>query len=161
MSKNPVPQYFVGRKGGKAETAWTQERGAEMITDRHGNIKTLGSDSGATLTKLAAGDNVFTAEETRKFLESQNMEPGTDLYRKIAMKGIAVPIINQNKDNSDAIAEKIGGKFDAVMKKYDKVNFSEDENGNIFRQEGGKIPVFVGKKKVKVPVIKISRNERN
>ena len=29
MSKNPVPQYFVGRSGGKAEFALTQERGAE------------------------------------------------------------------------------------------------------------------------------------
>ena len=43
MSKNPVPQYFVGRDGGRAEFALTQERGAEAIIDKKGRIKTWGT----------------------------------------------------------------------------------------------------------------------
>lgn len=162
MSKNPVPQYFVGRKGGNEEIAWTQEKGRELITN-NGKIKSLGNDSGPTLTKLDAGDTVHTAKETEEILSKLEGSPklGDHVFRKIAKQSIA-PIFIQNETlDYDKLADKIGDKFERGLKKYDKTAYFEDENGNIFSQQGGNIPVFRGKKKTSSIIIKQTRNERN
>ena len=163
MSKNPVPQYFVGRKDGKEEIAWTQEKGREIITDRSGKIKSLGSDDGAVLTKLSAGDRVYTASETAKILSEMEGMPkvGNELYRKIAKRDVSPIFIQNEKIDYDQLAQKVGEKFEQVSKKYDKIAYFEDENGNMFSQKGGKFPVFRGKKRKQSIVINTPRNERN
>lgn len=67
VASRDVPQYFKGRKGGKAELAITDERGAEIHTDKYGNIKDYGSDKGARYKWLAEGDKIYTAEETMRY----------------------------------------------------------------------------------------------
>lgn len=163
MSRNPVPKYFVGRKDGKEEIAWTQEKGREIITDRSGKIKSLGSDDGAVLTKLSAGDRVYTASETAKILSEMEGMPkvGSELYRKIAKRDVS-PIFIQNESiDYDQLAQKVGEKFEQVSKKYDKIAYFEDEKGNMFSQKGGQFPVFRGKKRKQSIVINTPRNERN
>lgn len=161
MSKNPVPQYFVGRKGGREEIAWTQEKGRELITN-NGKIQSFGSDDGATLTQLKSGDTVHTASETEKILEGLgNVKLGDNVYRKIARQNVAPIFIQKDNIDYDKLADKIGDKFERVSKKYDKTTYFEDENGNVFSQDGGNIPVYRGKKKKSTPTIIISKNERN
>lgn len=163
MSKNPVPQYFVGRSGGKAEFALTQERGAEAIISKDGEIKTFGDNKGAQMTWLDEGDSVLTADKTKKLVAQIKDMPDMDssIYRKIAKQGIMAPIImNNNVDNSDAIAEKVGKEFDKVMNKYDKEYLFEKE-GMIFSQKGGQIPVLIGRAKKNKIEIKVNRNGRD
>lgn len=162
MSKKPVPEYFVGRKSGKAETAWTQEKGREIIASRDGKIKSLGSDSGPVLTKLAEGDKVYTASESMKLLKSiPDINVGAHIH-KIDNSKLSPIVINQGNIDYDKLADKIGDKFERVSKKYDKVSYFEDEDGNVFKQEGGKIPVWKGKKRDKKTIIvKPVKNERN
>ena len=163
MSRNPVPKYFVGRKDGKEEIAWTQEKGREIITDRSGKIKSLGSDDGAVLTKLSAGDRVYTASETAKILSEMEGMPkvGNELYRKIAKRDVSPIFIQNEKIDYDQLAQKVGEKFEQVSKKYDKIAYFEDENGNMFSQKGGQFPIFRGKKRKQSIVINTPRNERN
>ena len=163
MSRNPVPKYFVGRKDGKEEIAWTQEKGREIITDRSGKIKSLGSDDGAVLTKLSAGDRVYTASETAKILSEMEGMPqvGNELYRKIAKRDVSPIFIQNEKIDYEQLAQKVGEKFEQVSKKYDKIAYFEDENGNMFSQKGGQFPVFRGKKRKQSIVINTPRNERN
>ena len=163
MSRNPVPQYFVGRKDGKEEVAWTQEKGREIITDRSGKIKSLGSDDGAVLTKLSAGDRVYTASETAKILSEMEGMPkvGNELYRKIAKRDVSPIFIKNESIDYDQLAQKVGEKFEQVSKKYDKIAYFEDENGNMFSQKGGQFPIFRGKKRKQSIVINTPRNERN
>lgn len=152
MSKNPVPEYFKGRDGGQAEWAITQDRyGAEAISDKHGNIKTWGTDSGAKLTWLDDGDRVHTAAETKQ------------LMSRLAQKGTPnINILhNDNPVDYDKLADKVGSRFEKVLRKFDKVTFTEDERGNIFMQEAGKIPVFKGRKKQQPIKINIKGNDRN
>lgn len=162
MSKDPVPKYFVGRKGGKRELAYTQERGRELITDKHGNIKHLGHNKGATLTQLEEGDNVYTATETANILSKlSNIRIGenpAELMHKIELARYTPPV--KMIDNSDAIAEKIGQRFEMVMKKYDKANIYEID-GIIYQERGGKIPQVVGKKKNRPIRVEIKSNSRD
>jgi len=67
VASRDTPQYAKGRKGGKAELAITDERGAEIHTDKYGNIKDYGSDKGARYKWLAEGDKIYTAEETMRY----------------------------------------------------------------------------------------------
>jgi len=162
MSKNPIPQYFVGREGGRAEYALTQERGAEAIVDKKGRVKTWGNDKGAQLTWLDEGDSVLTASETLNL--KRNSEPFQELdynfYRNNAIKGIKAPIIINNADNSDAIAEKVGNKFDKIMSKYDKEHVFE-LNGMIYSQKGGQYPICIGRAKKNTINVNVNRNVRN
>lgn len=162
MSKNPIPQYFVGREGGRAEYALTQERGAEAIVDKKGRVKTWGNDKGAQLTWLDEGDSVLTASETLNL--KRNSEPFQELdynfYRNNAIKGIKAPIIINNADNSDAIAEKVGNKFDKIMSKYDKEHVFE-LNGMIYSQKGGQYPICIGRAKKSTINVNVNRNVRN
>ena len=162
MSKNPVPQYFKGRKGGKREIAWTQERGAEIITDKHGNIKTLGTNKGATLTQLEQGDTVYTAEQSKNILKNIPQPPiaGDDIFRKSALKNI-VPIVHHSDPiDYDKLALKIGEQQEKIARKYDKTTTYE-ENGYIYKQEGARIPVIIGRAKAQNIIIKSRSNERN
>lgn len=161
MSKNPVPEYFVGRKSGKAETAWTQEKGREIITSRSGKIKSLGSDSGPMLTKLAEGDKVFTATESMKILKSMpEINVGAHIH-KIDNSRLAPLVIQKDNIDYDKLADKIGDRYERVARKYDKTTTFENDKGEIFLQEGGKIPVYIGRKRTSPIIIKPSRNERN
>ena len=162
MSKDPVPHYFVGRKGGREEIAWTQERGAEMITDKKGNIKTLGSNNGQVLTKLDEGDIVYTASETKGILNNLQDVPvaGDNVFKKLAMRNITPVTIVNEKIDYDKLASKIGEQQDRVMRKYDKTSVFE-LNGYIYTQKGGQIPVAVSRVKKNKNIIKIKGNERD
>ena len=162
MSKDPVPHYFVGRKGGREEIAWTQERGAEMITDKKGNIKTLGSNNGQVLTKLDEGDIVYTASETKGILNNLQDVPvaGDNVFKKLAMRNLTPVTIVNEKIDYDKLASKIGEQQDRVMRKYDKTSVFE-LNGYIYTQKGGQIPVAVSRVKKNKNIIKIKGNERD
>ena len=162
MSKNPVPQYFVGRKDGKEEVAWTQEKGREIITDRSGKIKSLGSDDGAVLTKLSAGDRVYTASETAKILSEMEGMPkvGNELYRKIAKRDVSPIFIQNGSIDYDQLAQKVGEKFEQVSKKYDKEHIFE-LNGMIYSQKGGQYPICIGRAKKSTINVNINKNVRN
>ena len=162
MSKNPVPQYFVGTKNAPQGWAWTDERGAEIHTDKHGNIKDLGSDKGARLKYLEQGDRIYTASETRKILENIKT-PALDevLLSNGIVKNIQVPMnINTPAIDYDKLASKIGEQQDRVMRKYDKTSVFE-LNGYIYTQKGGQIPVAVSRVKKNKNIIKIKGNERD
>ena len=133
MSKNPVPQYFVGTKNAPQGWAWTDERGAEIHTDKHGNIKDLGSDKGARLKFLEQGDRIYTASETRKILENIKTPALDDvLLSNGIVKNIQVPMnINTPAIDYDKLATKIGEQQDRVMRKYDKTSVF-DLNGFIY-----------------------------
>lgn len=162
MSKNPVPQYFVGTKNAPQGWAWTDERGAEIHTDKHGNIKDLGSDKGARLKYLEQGDRIYTASETRKILENIKT-PALDevLLSHGVVKNIQVPMnINTPAIDYDKLASKIGEQQDRVMRKYDKTSVFE-LNGYIYTQKGGQIPVAVSRVKKTKNIVKIKGNERD
>ena len=134
MSKDPTPQYFVGRKSGKAETAWTQEKGREIITSRDGKIKSLGSDSGPVLTKLAEGDKVFTATESMKILKSMpEINVGAHIH-KIDNSRLAPLVIQKYNIDYDKLADKIGDRYERVARKYDKTTTFENDKGEVFLQ---------------------------
>ena len=48
--------------------AYAQEKGAEIITDKNGKVKTTGNNKGAQLTMMEKGDKVYTAEQSKEMM---------------------------------------------------------------------------------------------
>ena len=131
VASQQIPQFWKGTENAPEGYAWTQERGAEIITDKKGNIKTLGSKKGAELTYLEKGDKVFTAEKTKGYLNGilqdvgisplgsyanvqvqQNTHDFSNLENKIS--NLASAIKNQDKTvitvYKDKTFTRVGGK---------------------------------------------------
>jgi len=68
VASQKMPEFYKGTDNAPEGLAWTQERGAEVITDKKGRVKTLGSNKGAVLTKLDAGDKVYTAQKSKQLM---------------------------------------------------------------------------------------------
>jgi len=148
MSKNPVPQYFTGTQNALGGFAFTQERGAEIITDKNDNIKSLGSNRGAQLTLMEKGDKVYTASETSSIIKNTDKLPkvGNKLFNGIGINDFKAPIIINKGVDIDELAEKVGKKFEKTFAKFDKTNIYELD-GFVYMEKDGKLPVIVGKSK--------------
>jgi hypothetical protein len=71
VASQPIPQFATGTDNAPEGFALTQEKGAEIITDKSGKIKTLGNNKGAQMTYLSKGDKVFTAEQSSQLMHNQ------------------------------------------------------------------------------------------
>lgn len=162
MSKDPVPQYYVGTDNAREGWAMTQERGAEIITDKHDNIKSWGNNRGSQMTYLNEGDKVKTAFDTQAFKKRVSDIPQPN-WGKIATEAVYMPVINipKEKIDYDLLADKMGSKFEAVFKKYDKTSAYEDENGNLVVQKGNRLPEVRKKSKPKTTIIIQNPNVRD
>ncbi len=77
VNSQQIPQFWKGTDNAPEGLAWTQEKGAEVITDRNGNVKTYGSNKGAQLTYLNKGDKVYKSHEDyiNKELSKSGIQP--------------------------------------------------------------------------------------
>ncbi|AZB01295.1 hypothetical protein EG359_17475 [Chryseobacterium joostei] len=153
MSKDPVPKYWMGRQGGKAEFAIKDEMGAEIHTDKNDNIISLGSNKGPSKTWLNEGDKIYTAFESKRILGAMGPDAkiGRNLFRRATEQSLTAPrvtVVNNNVDNSDAIADKIGKRFDKSLARYDKPVI-EKRNGKIIRYRGADHGVEIGEYNLK------------
>jgi tape measure domain-containing protein len=116
-------EYYTGTDNAQEGLAYTQERGAEIITDKKGNIKDFGDNRGARLTKMSAGDKVFTAEQTKRLM-FQN-----DYHELLSSNGILEPkIVIDNGITYQQMDEVLGKHFGNMEDKgiiFDDGNFKE------------------------------------
>lgn len=62
--------YEKGTMNAPGGLSVVDEKGAELITDKSGNIKEMGTGKGARFTMLSPGDKVYTASQTSSLLNS-------------------------------------------------------------------------------------------
>jgi len=96
VASRQIPEFWKGTDNAPEGFALTQERGREIITDKHGNIKSTGSDKGAQLTYLNKGDKVLTNDKTMDFLMFNS-----DLNNILSNNGIGSPIVNVQGNTTD------------------------------------------------------------
>lgn len=124
VASKEIPQFWRGTDNAPEGWAYTQERGAEIITDKHGNVKTLGNDGGAKLTYLNKGDKVYTAEKSKAYLNDILAKNGilpigsAFPQMQIVNNGITKEDLNENFNN---LARVIRGK--------ENININIDKRG--------------------------------
>jgi len=111
-----IPEFWTGTDNAPDGMALTQERGREIITDRFGKIKSLGSDSGAVLTNLNKGDKVFDANKTAMMFD-------VGLNSILASNGI-----DMNRNSSNVSQLNIMPIVDAINNK-EELKQVFDSNG--------------------------------
>jgi len=124
ISSQPVPQFYKGTDNAPEGWALTQERGAEVITDKKGNIKTLGNNKGAQMTYLNKGDKVYKSHEdyiNRELSKNGISEMGNYL-------NIPQQFTQNNSFDSQLIKDEFS-KLAKVINSKEAVNVSIDENG--------------------------------
>lgn len=124
ISSQEIPQYWKGTDNAPEGLAWTQEKGAEVITDKKGNVKTLGSNKGAQLTYLNKGDKVYKSHEDyiNKVLSKNGI---SDL-------GSYVNIPQQKEVNNSFDMSEMKNQFSklaSVIQNKEGVNISIDKKG--------------------------------
>lgn len=77
----PIPKFRTGTSYAPQGPAIVDEAGRELIIDRHGNLKEMGSNSGPRLTYLAEGDKVIPHEKT---LQIQKIAKEIQLTEKLS-----------------------------------------------------------------------------
>jgi hypothetical protein len=132
VASQKIPQYWRGTKNAPEGLALTNEKGAEIHTDSKGNIKDFGDNSGARLTKMSAGDIVYTAEESRRMM-FENEYHG--LLRNNGISG-AKPNNGMTASEMEAVMVRTLGGRPTLNMNFDKGGFGTyiSKNGNITRQ---------------------------
>jgi hypothetical protein len=124
VASQPTPQFYKGTDNAPEGWAWTQEKGAEVITDKNGKLKSTGSNKGAQMTYLNKGDKVFTAEKSKLMFDN-------GLNNILSSNGISGSKIEVNTPNID-----VSGVIKAIENKA-SVNLSIDKGGlNAFVSNG-------------------------
>ena len=128
VASQQIPEYWKGTDNAKEGLAWTQEKGAEIITDKNGNIKTLGSNNGAQLTKLDKGDKVYTASQSAMMFND-------NLNSMLLNNGISMPKVEIN--NNSALTESQVNSIVSAIKSKETVSMNIGKDGlNMYVRNG-------------------------
>ena len=129
------PEYWTGTDNAEAGLAWTQERGAEIVTDKKGNIKDFGSSKGAKLTMMESGDKVYNAEATKRMMFNNELN---SIMTDNGISNAPQIVVNSGMTKSEmreVMIETLGGQ-PKVIHNVDKNGFHTyiEKNGNITRR---------------------------
>jgi hypothetical protein len=120
IASQKVPQYWKGTDYAQAGLAWTNEKGAEIHTDKYGNIKSLGDNNGARLTMMEQGDKVFTASETQRMLQDKMLND------MLIDRGISM---NYNSNNTGLTYAQMKEIMNETLGNKPEKNIIFDKNG--------------------------------
>ena len=104
IASTPIPEFWTGTDNAPEGLALTQERGAEVITDKNNNVKTWGHNKGASLTYLNKGDKVYKSQED--YFKEQDEGFNNELNSILANNRIS-PIIVNNGVTKEEMTEVI------------------------------------------------------
>jgi len=134
VASQQLPQFYKGTENAPEGWAWTQEKGAEIITDKSGKIKTLGSDKGAQKTYLNKGDKVFTASQTESILFNNELN---GILTNNGISSVPTVIVDgglSKEDFNNGIS-----KLAKTISEKESFSISRDKRGErVFREKQNK-----------------------
>jgi hypothetical protein len=125
-ASQPIPQFYKGTQNAPDGLAWTDEKGAELHTDKNGKIKDLGSSKGARLKKLDKGDKIYTASQTKKMMDLYGFNK--DFNNIMLTNGINTSNFNNNSVNLEPLNARLD-KLTSVVANKSEVTIVNNESG--------------------------------
>lgn len=123
VASQPIPEFAVGTQDAPLGFAKVDERGAEIHTDKHGNIKSMGSDKGANIRWLEKGDKIFTADQSKNIVNFNKEMNGI-----LSNNGISSPFVINNGMSEEAMARAMSAAI-SRMPEGDTILISESARG--------------------------------
>ena len=90
--------YEKGTMNAPGGLSVVDEKGAEIITDKFGNIKEIGGGKGARFTMLDKGDKVYTATQTASLLSAFDYHGNANKMMGIDKAGTSFDLMNMTKE---------------------------------------------------------------
>jgi tape measure domain-containing protein len=137
IASQQIPQFYKGTDNAPEGWAWTQEKGAEIITDKSGRVKDTGSNGGAKLTYLSKGDKVFTAEQ------SKNIMFNKELNSILNNNGILPTNVINNKLDLLPLRSDIRSLENTIKNKSELHMISDRQGERVYQKEQGKRALLV------------------
>jgi hypothetical protein len=137
VASQQIPQFYKGTDNAPEGWAWTQEKGAEIITDKSGRVKDTGSNGGAKLTYLSKGDKVFTAEQ------SKNIMFNKELNSILNNNGILPTNVINNKLDLLPLRSDIRSLENTIKNKSELHMISDRQGERVYQKEQGKRALLV------------------
>ncbi len=138
IASQQIPQFYKGTDNAPEGWAWTQEKGAEIITDKSGKIKDTGSNSGAKLTYLSKGDKVFTADESRNIMFNKELN---SILSNNGISGSST-VVNNNLDLSP-LRSDIRSLEQTIKNKTETQSVFDRQGFSVYQKEQGKRALLV------------------
>ena len=131
VASQKPPEYWKGTDNAEAGLAFTQERGAEIILDKHKRVKSFGSDGGAQLTMMEKGDKVKTASETKRIMFDAGLN---SILSNNGIKEAKIEIVNKGLtvDEMDMVIGKHFANIQTNHTSFDQRGIQQwsEKNGN-------------------------------
>ena len=125
-ASQPIPQFYKGTQNAPEGLAWTDEKGAELHTDKNGNIKDYGSSKGARLKKLEKGDKIYPASQTKKMMDLYGFNQ--DFNNIMLTNGINTSNFNNNSLNLEPLNARLD-RLTSVVANKSEVTIVNNESG--------------------------------
>lgn len=103
VASKPLPSFYTGTDFAPEGLANTDEHGAEIHTDKYGNIKDLGSNSGPRIKYLNEGDKIIPAKRSAELMKLNDF---SSLDEILSINGI---LYNDNKNIQLDVSEIVSG----------------------------------------------------
>ena len=104
----PLPKYEKGRKGGRAEWALVNEKGAELI-EKNGRLR-VANKGKKGVAFLEEGESVKTAEQTKTFIDKMSESNDHNRFIDSLLEGTGI-VRRSEQDKTDKIANAIAASY--------------------------------------------------
>lgn len=128
--------YEKGTDNAPQGLAVVDEKGAEIITDKHGKIKEIGSGDGARFVNLDRGDKVITATKTAQYFDNLKT---ANVPKDIAGNSFDLAQINETLKRIESLNKTSkstvdwGGISGGVANIIEKKTIGRSRTTNLFR----------------------------
>ena len=141
VASKEIPQFWKGTENAPEGWALTDEKGAEMHTDKHGNIKDFGNNKGARFKYLEKGDKIYTAEKTRQIIDELMFTDS--LNYMLNSRGIDyAPVIVNNGLSKEDFSTGINSLKDTINNRKSLTIIYDEKGRRIYEEEQGKISLI-------------------
>jgi hypothetical protein len=127
IASQQVPQFWTGTDNAPEGWALTQERGAEVILDKKGKVKSMGNNKGAQMTYLNKGDKVLNASKSVIF--------NKELNSILNNNSILPPQIINNSLSDSQFKQGINELKSTISNKSEWSYISDRQGERIYRKE--------------------------
>lgn len=134
-ASQPIPQFYKGTQNAPEGLAWTDEKGAELHTDKNGNIKDYGSNKGARLKKLEKGDKIYPASQTKKMMDLYGFNQ--DFNNIMLTNGINTSNFNNNSLNLEPLNARIDRLTNVVANKSEFTMVNNESGTRYYERVNG------------------------
>ena len=136
IASQKIPEFFRGTMNAPEGLALVDEKQPEVHTDRQGNVKSYGNESGANYRFLERGDKIYKSRELYFEKEFKNVLNNNDIMPYTEFMGMPNIVIPNKGISANEMDSIIGKHFSNI--KTNVTNIDKKGLNTYVKNQGGK-----------------------